>query len=214
MLRFKVFLVDDHPVYLEGLKNIIQKNSSLELLGAAVDGMDALQFLETGRPDLSLIDISLPRMNGIELIKRIRANNHKTKVIVLSQMADEKTIREIIQLNVNGYILKTEGIDEITNAIEAVMKGQTYFSYEISQKLYQFNQGPHDKKQLSKDLSDREKEVVVLISKGKSVRDIASDLGCSENTIKSHKSNIMRKIDVSNSAGISAWAYKSGLVES
>lgn len=212
MNRLKVFLVDDHPVYLEGLKSLFKDSSSLELVGEATDGVTALNLIKKCRPDISIIDLSIPQMSGIELIKNLKGDDFKTKVIVLSQVSDEKTIREVVKLNVNGFILKTEGVDEIYKAIDTVSKGLTYIGPEVSQNLFDFNQASFQKKVFTQDLSDREKQVVVLISEGKSVREIAENLGCSENTIKSHKSNIMRKIDVSNSAGISAWAFKNKLV--
>ena len=213
MLKLKLFLVDDHPVYLEGLKTILTDELSLQFVGTASDGLAAYDYITTHEPDISIIDLGIPKLSGIDLIKKIQSGKSKTKFIVLSQMSDESTVREVIKLNVNGYVLKSEGIDEIFKAIDTVAKGMTYYGQEVSQNLYQFNQVSFQKKRMTQDLSEREKQVVVLISKGKSVREMASDLGCSENTIKSHKSNIMRKIEVSNSAGISAWAYKTKLVE-
>jgi DNA-binding NarL/FixJ family response regulator len=213
MLKLKIFLVDDHPVYLEGLKSILMSEDSLHLVGTASDGLSAFESICKHLPDISIVDIGIPKMNGIELIKKVQARHSKTKFIVLSQMNDEATIREVIKLNVSGYVLKSEGMDEIFKAISTVSKGMTYYGHEVSQSLYQFNQDSFQKKRMTQELSEREKQVVVLISKGKSVREIASDLGCSENTIKTHKSNIMRKIEVSNSAGVSAWAYKTKLVE-
>lgn len=213
MLKLKLFLVDDHPIYLEGLKTILTDELSLQFVGTASDGLAAYDYITTHEPDISIIDLGIPKLSGIDLIKKIQSGKSKTKFIVLSQMSDESTVREVIKLNVNGYVLKSEGIDEIFKAIDTVAKGMTYYGQEVSQNLYQFNQVSFQKKRMTQDLSEREKQVVVLISKGKSVREMASDLGCSENTIKSHKSNIMRKIEVSNSAGISAWAYKTKLVE-
>ena len=213
MLKLKLFLVDDHPVYLEGLKTILTDELSLQFVGTASDGLAAYDYITTHEPDISIIDLGIPKLSGIDLIKKIQSGKSKTKFIVLSQMSDEATVREVIKLNVNGYVLKSEGMDEVFKAIETVSKGMTYYGQEVSHNLYQFNQVSFQKKRMTQDLSEREKQVVVLISKGKSVREMASDLGCSENTIKSHKSNIMRKIEVSNSAGISAWAYKTKLVE-
>lgn len=213
MLKLKLFLVDDHPVYLEGLKTILKDEASLQLVGTATDGVSAYDYITAHEPDISIIDLGIPKLSGIDLIKKIQSGKSKTKVIVLSQMSDEATVREVIKLNVNGYVLKSDGMDEVFKAIETVSKGMTYYGQEVSHNLYQFNQVSFQKKRMTQDLSEREKQVVVLISKGKSVREMASELGCSENTIKSHKSNIMRKIEVSNSAGISAWAYKTKLVE-
>jgi len=197
-----------------GLSALFKSCGDIEVVGEAADGEEALVLLRNNIPDVLLVDLLMPGMNGLELIKIVREEQIACKIVVVSQFLDDEWIKQLVHYDVDGHILKSEGIDEMLRALDAIKRDERFFSQQISQHLFRLLRGPVPTKATSNlsDISPREKEVINLIVKGQTSKEIALELQCSENTVKSHKANLMRKLGVSNSAEVVNWAHKNRVI--
>lgn len=216
MTKLRVFLADDHPVYRVGLKTLFKNSGDIELVGEAADGKEAIVLLRNNIPDVLLVDLMMPGMNGLELIKIVREEEIACKIIVISQNVEDDWIQQLVEYDVDGHILKSDSLDEMMRALDAMKRDERFFSHQISQHLFRLlrGQGAATPKHSSSfsEVSPREKEVITLIVRGQTNKEIALALDCSENTVKSHKANLMRKLGASNSAEVVNWAHKNGIL--
>lgn len=208
-----LFLCDDQPIFRESIKTFISIQSNLEVCGQASNGQEALEAIIRLQPQICLIDLSMPYMDGASLIQELQKHELKTKIIVLSQHLSQDWLERLISNEIDGYILKSDGREFLLDAIWAVCSGDKYFSPSVASKFYQMLRA--EKRQplhspLDYDLSPKEKEVAFYTSRGFTVKETAGAMNCSENTIKTHKSNLMRKIQAKNSAEITRWVLHSG----
>lgn len=218
MTKLRVFLADDHPVYRMGLKTLFTNSGDIELVGEAADGAEALIHIRHNIPDVLLVDFMMPGMNGLELIKIVREEELACKIIVISQNVEDEWIQQLVELDVDGHILKSDSLDEMMRALAAIKRDERFFSHQISQHLFRMLRGQtavvsQKPSPGFSEISPREKEVIKLLVKGQTVKEMALGLHCSENTIKSHKANLMRKLGASNSAEVANWAHRNGLVD-
>ncbi len=211
----KILIIDDHPIFRQALKNILAHEDRIEIIGECSDGDQAYEKVMELGPDLLLLDIEMPILDGPSLLKKLNEHENRPKVIVISQANEPHRLKQLLEAGVEGHILKTEDSQNILNAIEQVSKGERYFSSKIANSFYQMLS--HDSKVSSEEdieveskesLSKREIEVLRFVSEGKTNKEVGATLGCSENTIKSHKTNIMRKINVRNSVEMTHWYLK------
>jgi DNA-binding NarL/FixJ family response regulator len=210
--KIKVLVVDDHPVVRKGLQTCLAKQERLKIVGEASDGDEALQKSRDLDPDVILLDISMPRMNGLAVTEQLRKETPNVKVLILSVHNNKEYIFRIIQSGAHGYVSKEASPDELLRAIEAVFDGQAFFSPEIARAaLNQFvNNG--GKKEPFAQLTDREREVLVLIAEGQSNKEIANKLGIGVRTIETHRERIMRRLNIHSVAGLTKYAIANGLV--
>lgn len=211
-LKIKVLVADDHPVVRRGLQALLAKQERLTIVGEAVDGEEALQKALALSPDVVLLDISMPRRDGLEVAAMLRKDAPAIKVLILSVHSNKEYIFRIIQAGAHGYVSKEAPPEELLRAIESVYAGETFFSPEIARAaLHQLvNHG--GKKEPFGQLTGREREVLVLIAQGQSNKEIASQLGIGVRTIETHRERIMRRLDIHSVAGLTKFAIANGMI--
>ena len=210
--KIKVLVADDHPVVRRGLQSLLAKQERLTVVGEAADGDEALQKALAMAPDVALLDISMPRRDGLEVTSLLRKQAPKTKVLILSVHSNKEYIFRIIQAGAHGYVSKEAAPEELLRAIESVHAGETFFSPEIARAALNQMVNHGGKKEPFGQLTTREREVLVLIAKGQSNKEIASQLGIGVRTIETHRERIMRRLDIHSVAGLTKFAIANGLV--
>ena len=212
----RILLVDDHTIVRQGLARLLNDQSDLKIVGQAINGRVAVDKALELRPDVIIMDIAMPQMNGIEAAKRIKKKLPKTKILILSMYSHEHYIHELLETGVSGYILKDSSGRDIIKAIHAAMNDETFLSPSISKVLVDTYRSPR-KSSSSADryklLSNREREVFQLIAEGHTTRQIADMLFVSVSTVKSHRANIMEKLGIDTSVKLVHFAIQLGLVD-
>jgi DNA-binding NarL/FixJ family response regulator len=216
MTKIRILLADDHTILRQGLKRILELDPTFEVVGEAGDGREAVKKAEALTPDVVVMDISMPILNGIEATRQIAKALPKTKILILTVHESDQIALEILHAGATGYLLKDTAADELTAAIKAVYRGDSYLSPSIAKKVIsQFldiakgKVQPEDKFSL---LTSREREILQLIAEGYSNKEIADMLYISEKTVKTHRENIMRKLDLHNVAELVKYALQRGII--
>lgn len=204
----KVLLVDDHPLVLEGIRAVIETFSHIEVVGAASSAADALIVAGRVEPDVVMMDINMPDLNGMDAIELFKEQHPKARILMLSMHDSREYISTSVMYGASGYVLKDVSTTEIIAAIEAVAAGGTYFSSGVSDVLMRVegnnkNAGP---------LTTREQSVLLLVAEGKSSRDVAKLLDISARTVETHRKNIKKKLGIGTTAGLTRYAIESGIV--
>jgi two-component system nitrate/nitrite response regulator NarL len=214
--KIKLLLVDDHPMVLEGIKSRLSAQDDLEVVGEAADGQEALRKAKELRPDLVLMDISMPNMNGLEAVTLLRKRAPDSKIVILTMHDNREYIARMIRLGARGYLLKDTSPAELIRAIKLIHAGEVFFSPAVSRVLLdELADGQTGKSPSAKaaELSEREREVLVLIADGRSNKEIAAQLGVGVRTVETHRERIMRKLDIRTIAGLTKFAIANGMVE-
>ncbi len=211
-----IFLADDHTIVRQGLAKLLEGEPDLQVVGEAENGREAVSKVETLKPDIVLMDIAMPLLNGIEATRQIKKICPKTKVIILSMHSHDRYINELFSLGASGYLLKNSTGADIIKAIHAALQGDTYLSPSISRRViedYVSMKKKSPQEFLYGKLSNREREVFQMIAEGRSTREISDILYVSPSTIKTHRSNIMGKLKMNNISQLIQFAIHLGLVE-
>lgn len=217
MKKYRIFIADDHAILREGLLSIINGVPEYEVIGESGDGREALEKIEKLKPDVVILDISLPSMTGVEISRQIRKYHPEIKIIILSQHDNDDYVEHLMQYGVHGYILKENTAIDLLRAIDEVKKDNIYLSPQITKKivnsfmLYRRN-STEPQEQITARLTPRELEIVKLIAEGKSSKQISSILFISGKTVNAHRTNIMKKLDVNKVTDLVIYAIKKGLV--
>ena len=213
--RVRIVLADDHTILREGLRALLSADPKFEIVAEAEDGRQAVRCVEKLGPDLLLMDLSMPRMSGIDAISEIKKRYPETKIIALTVHKTEEYLLTTLQAGVDGYVLKDATHDELVMAIHNVMAGKPYLSPGISEKIIEgYLEGKEGSLSLSswQKLSQREREVLKLIAEGYKNKEIAEELCISLKTVEKHRANLMKKLDLHNAAGLTVYAVEKGLV--
>lgn len=217
----KILLVDDHQLILDGITAIISELNEFDIVGSAVNGKEALRLIDILNPDIVLMDIDMPYMNGVEACRVIKSNYVTVKVIILTMHNEVSLIRKLMQIGADGYILKSSDRAEFYNALCTVSKGKKFFSAEVTEnlafdsvqdKMTVLRENDEDIAKLAR-LTEREIEVLKLISEGLSNKEIGENLFISHRTVDTHRTNLMKKLDAHNIASIIKFAIKNGLTD-
>jgi DNA-binding NarL/FixJ family response regulator len=211
----RIVLADDHTILREGLRALLSADPDFEIIGEAGDGREAVRCVEKLGPDLLLMDLSMPRMSGMDAISEIKRRYPETKIIALTVHKTEEYLLSTLQAGVDGYVLKDATHDELVMAIHNVMAGKRYLSPGISEKVIEgYLDGKEDSLAASswQKLSQREREVLKLIAEGYKNKEIAEDLCISLKTVEKHRANLMKKLDLHNAAALTVYAVEKGLV--
>jgi DNA-binding NarL/FixJ family response regulator len=212
--KHRVILVEDQTIMREGLRALLAEFKEFDIVGEAEDGLIAIKSIEKLQPDLVLTDLSMPRMNGTDMIATIKRQSPKTKVIALTVHADEEYVLQTLKAGADGYILKEAHYDELIMAIRSVLNGKHYISPEISGKLldgYLREKNSIPTHSRWETLTTRERQILKLIAEGYSSREIANFLCISVKTVDKHRSNLMTKLDIHNAAALVTLAVEKGL---
>jgi two-component system nitrate/nitrite response regulator NarL len=210
--KIKILVADDHPVVRKGLHSCLARQERLKIVGEASDGDEALKKTRDLSPDVVLMDISMPGMNGLEVTGVLRKDHPEVKVLVLSVHNNRDYIFRIIQAGAHGFISKEAPPAELLRAIESVYAGEPFFSPEIAKAALNQLVTSGGKKDPFAQLTSREREVLVLIAEGQSNKEIATKLGIGVRTIETHRERIMRRLDIHSVAGLTKFAIANGMI--
>jgi two-component system response regulator NreC len=206
----RILLVDDHVLVRQGLKGLLEREGFL-VVGEASDGQEGLRLTETARPDIVVMDISMPTINGLSAAREIQKKFPKIKTILLTQHDEKQYVTEALEAGVKGYVLKNQAGSDLLQALRQVSRGEVYLSPGVAQAVvesYQSNTG-----RSGTHLTVRERQVLQLIAEGKSTKDIAAVLGISVKTAESHRTRLMQKLDIHETASLVRYAVRNGIVE-
>ncbi|OQX26807.1 MAG: DNA-binding response regulator [Desulfobacteraceae bacterium IS3] len=212
---YRIVIAEDHRILREGLRALLSSNPDFEIAGEAENGLDAVKCVEKLSPDLILMDLSMPKTDGLYAISEIKSRHPETKVLVLTVHKAEEYVFESLKSGADGYVLKDAAYSELKLAVESVLAGKPYLSPGISEKLvsgYLEGRKPFQKTATAyEQLTQRERQIIKLIAEGNKNRDIAEYLSISVKTVETHRSNFMKKLGLHNSAEITAFALEKGL---
>lgn len=207
----RVLLADDHDVVRRGLQALLETEGDIEIVGEAVDGVEAVLKARSLRPDVILLDLQMPRKNGIEVIDEIKQENAEARILVLTSFSDDEKVFAAIKAGALGYLLKETSPSELLQAVRDVHIGESSLHPAIARKLIRELNRPSTLPQSDEPLTEREVEVLVNVAQGLSNQEIADDLVISERTVRTHVSNILSKLQLANRTQAALYALKEGL---
>jgi len=211
-MSLKILLADDHKIVRDGLRSLIEKEPGMRVVAEAEDGRTAVSLAREHTPDVVIMDVSMPGLNGIEATRQIRAEQPDAKIIALSMYSDRRFVTGILGAGASGYLLKDCAFEELIEAIHTVSKGQYYLSPGITGVVVQDYVGKVAAELSSSSvLTPREREVLQLLAEGHSTKEIAGALHLSVKTVESHRQKIMQKLNIFNVAGLTRYAIREGL---
>ena len=208
-----ILIADDHDIIREGIKNILRKSAEFEVVGEAQDGQEVLDKVSTLKPDILLLDITMPKKSGLEILEQIQRLSHKTKILIISVHKADAYVRRALKAGVKGYLNKENAADDLLPALRKISSGQVYLSSEISSYLLdRVNKSPEE---LAKEkvLSEREEEVLRLVAEGKTAKEIAQTLFISPRTVENYKNNMLKKLGLHKTSDLIKFAIKNKIVD-
>jgi DNA-binding NarL/FixJ family response regulator len=203
-------LADDHVLVRQGLRSLLDREK-IQVIAEASDGQEVIRLAEAHHPDVAVMDISMPTLNGIDAARELARSCPKTRVILLTQHEEEQYLHEALESGVRGYVLKSQVVSDLVHAIRQVSRGGFYLSPGVSQAVVEAYRSRSERP--SDPLSIRERQVLQLIAEGKSTKDVASLLGISVKTAESHRSRLMKKLDIHETASLVRYAVRRGLIQ-
>lgn len=215
--KISILLADDHKIVRKGLRFLLELEPDMLVVGESENGMEALALVKKLRPEVVLMDIAMPKLNGLEASRQILKTYPRTKVIILSAHADDCYIEKVVEMGVSGFLVKQCSPKYLTDAIRAVVSGETYFSPVVNERIHFF-----EKKELNRDgvnahvghsLSSREAQVLQLIVEGKANKVVAFELKISVKTVEKHRQNLMKKLGIHDVAGLTRYSISEGIIE-
>jgi len=211
----RVFLVDDHALMREGLRAVLERRENVEIVGEAGDGHEALRSIEAAAPDVVVMDIAMPGLNGIEVARRLRAGFPQARILALSMYDDQEYASEVLRAGAAGYILKDAASSELVKAIEAIARGEGYLYPIIARKLVDhYVRGPEGiRVDETTGLTAREREVLQLVVEGSGNKETAERLGISPKTVEVHRSRIAAKLGITDLPGLVRYAIRRGIIK-
>ena len=212
-MKIKVLVVDDHQLFREGIVTLLFSAENIEVVAQAVDGLDAIEKAKHYKPDVVLLDITMPRMNGIEATKKLKALMPKIKIVSLSMHSEKQYVKGVLEAGADGYLLKNCTYRQLTDAIQSVYDGKKYLSEDITSMVISGYLEPSSSETSEyESLSVREKEIFHLFAEGKSTREISELLFISVKTVNTHKQNILEKLELKSNTELVKYALKNGLI--
>ncbi len=210
-----VFLADDHAIFREGLRLLLQADEEIEVVGEAANGHQAVEEVARLQPDVVLMDLAMPLLNGIEATRRITLETPSVRVLVLSSYSDDQHVQQALDAGATGYVMKETASRELVRAIRNTRNGHAFFSPLIAESLLeqQKNRENHPRAGAARELTDRQKDVVQLIAEGYSNKQMATMLGISTKTVEKHRQALMKTLNIHEVATLTRYAVSQGLVE-
>jgi len=213
-MSIRILLADDHKIVRDGLRTLIGKEAGMEVIGEAENGRKALKMAEKIRPNVVIIDVTMPDMNGIEATKKMVTEVPGVKVIALSMHSDRRFVLGMLEAGASGYLMKDCAFDELAKAVRSVSTGQTYLSPSIADVLVKgYLDRVNEKLSVARSpLTEREREILQLLAEGRSSKEIAAHIGVSVKTVETHRRNMMQKLNMRSVAELTKYAIREGLI--
>ena len=212
-LSIRIILADDHKIILDGLRSLLEKETDLEVIAEAQNGHEAVKIARRLSPEVVIIDIAMPDLNGVEATQQIIADNHRVKVIALSMHSDKRFVEGMLRAGASGYLLKKSAFEELARAVRTVVANQIYLNPGIANIVVEeyLNRSSKTTHSPSSPLTAREREVLQLLAEGKNTKQIALFLNVSGTTVDTHRSHIMEKLDIHSIPELTKYAIREGL---
>jgi len=215
MGSFRILLADDHPVFRLGVRSLLASRERWEVCGEAGDGRDAVEKSKTLKPDLVILDICMPGLNGVDAARQMLKHNPSLRILVLTAVDSEQIIRDCLELGVRGWVFKADGTDDLMAAVEALERHRSTFSARVSNLVldgYLRRPRLDVASAMPRKLSPREREIVQLVAEGRSSKEVAITLGMSVKTVETHRSNILVKLSIHSIAEVVLYAVRNGII--
>lgn len=214
----RILLVDDHQLIIDGLKGFFENHATYKVVGEANDGEEAIRITPALMPDVILMDVEMPKITGIQTCEEIKRTYPQCKVIIVSMHQEKELIKKLVERGADGYLLKNASRDEVLKAIDTVVSGESYFSNDVTLSLLNKakqseNGGFSTANEQLQELTEREIEIIKLVAEGMTNKEIGETLFISHRTVDTHRTNLMKKLDINNVAGLIRFAFKNGLAE-
>ena len=215
-MAVKILLVDDHEIMREGMSALLRKYSQFEVVGQATDGRQALEMASHLNPDVVIMDVGMPNLNGVDATKKLLSLYPDLKIMALSAHSDGSIVGKMIKAGASGYMLKESAFEELIEGLNTLLDGKTFLCKKISKVVFSEYVGmvTNSKKKNIDGLTSREREVLQLVAEGNTTKEIAAVLKLSTKTIDSHREHIMEKLEIRNIAGLTKYAIREGLTSS
>jgi len=215
--KIKVHIADDHRVLIDGIKAVLKTEEEIEVVGSSLNGEEVLEWYQSNESDVLVLDINMPKVDGIKVLQEFRNRDSRPRIVILSSYDDSKLVKEVLKIGADGFLAKKCAGEQIVEAIKTVSRGEKYFSEGIQQKIVSLftNEKIDDNSQdgtFFNSLTERETEVLKLIAQEYSTKEIAGQLFISVNTIETHRKNLIKKLRVKNVVGLAIYAHKNQLV--
>jgi DNA-binding NarL/FixJ family response regulator len=209
----RVLVADDHMIVRSGIRHVLESESGFEVVGEAESGGEALALTSELKPDVVVLDISMPDQSGLEVAARIREDTGSARVLILSMHNNAEYVLESVRAGAHGYLLKDTAATDLREAIRAVCRGESYFSPPVASRLSAAVRGEHESRHPELDLlTGRERDVLLGIARGRTNKEIAAELGISHRTVESHRESLMRKLQIRTVAELTRFAIGAGIV--
>jgi DNA-binding NarL/FixJ family response regulator len=215
---YKILVADDHAVVRQGLRTLLETESGVEVSAEASNGVEAVDLVKKGKPDLVVLDLTMPEMNGLDAARAIRDVSPETEILILSMHSSEEIAREVLRCGARGYLLKSHANTELVTAVNRVRRGEQYFTSRLSATMaenfaHSRGNGTEETPLAGTPLTPREVEIVQLLAEGKSNKEAAAALGVSTRTVESHRNHIMHKMNFESFSDLVRFAIRKSLVE-
>jgi two-component system nitrate/nitrite response regulator NarL len=210
--KIRLYIVDDHQIMIDGIKALLNNNSSFEIIGENTNPLKALEEIKKNTPDILITDINMKEMSGIELTKQLKEIFPSLKILALSMFGDKETISEMLEAGINGYVLKNTGTDELVTALTKLSINQPFFSDEVTTEMMRVITTPKGSQKETINLTPREIEIVKLIAEEYNNAKIGDKLFISERTVETHRKNIFRKTNTKSVAGLIKFAMEQKII--
>lgn len=213
-----VHIADDHQILIDGVKAVLNIEPKIEVVGYSLNGNEVIAWFKEQSCDVLILDINMPELDGIEVLKKLKQHKNRPEIIVLSSYDDVKLVKEVLQMGAKGFVPKKSAGEHIVNAVYKVAEGSQYFTDDVKEKMMQTllngqikNEGSQDGVLIS-SLTKREVEILKLVAQQYSTREIGDELHISESTVETHRKNLMKKVKVKNSVGLAIFALKNEVI--
>ena len=215
MASFRILIADDHEIVRQGIRAIIESHAGWEVCAEAIDGQETVEKVDQCNPDMVALDIGMPNLNGIEAARQILANCPVTNILMLTMHHSQQIVREVLGVGARGFLLKSDAGRDLVAAVEAVQHNKTFFTSQVTEIVVDGYLNPDRKEEpaLRNRLTPREREVVQLLAEGKTSKEVAVALNLSVKTAETHRTNIMRKLNLHSVADLTLYALRSGIAQ-
>ena len=214
MKKIRIVVADDHRLFREGLRRLLELESDLDVVGEAKDGAEAVDMILAPDPDVVLLDINMPKLDGGQVIKRLRGTNLRAKFMAITAYDDEEHLANLSALGINGYILKSSSMPDLLSALRSVYDGESYVDPRVAGKLLSSFHKHKEESDVMRHLTQREREVLFWLSQGFSNIEISAKMVLSEKTVKNHVSHLLKKLNLNDRTQAAVLAWRMGLVQS